>query len=339
MVVATHDADYAAQAHTPVLLERCLDLLAPACDHTDATVIDATLGMGGHTEGMLRRFPHLTVIGIDRDPQAIELASQRLAQFGSRFVPVRTTYDHVAQVAQQYGRPIDGILLDAGVSSLQLDKVERGFSYARDAALDMRMNPDEGPTAAELIAQLSRQELIHILRAYGEENQASRIVDAIITQRAQAPITRTQQLVTLIRDALPAAVKRTGGNPAKRTFQALRIAVNSELDILEATIPAALSALRIGGRMVVESYHSLEDRIVKRAFSAASNVTAPAGLPVIPEADQPALRPLTRGAEQADRAEQEHNSRSKSVRLRAVEKIREYNPDRYQITPNKRSQR
>ncbi|WP_245792869.1 16S rRNA (cytosine(1402)-N(4))-methyltransferase RsmH [Boudabousia marimammalium] len=321
--MATLDA---AAAHTPVLLERCLELLAPVAQNDGSVIIDATLGMGGHTEGILERFPKVTVLGIDRDPQAIEMASRRLMRFGDRFQPYHTTYDQIPAVAATHGTAIHGILLDAGVSSLQLDEVERGFSYARDAHLDMRMNPTEGISAAELIAEATPAELTRILRTYGEEPNAGRIVKAILNSREHTPIESTQQLVDLIREALPAAAMRTGGNPAKRTFQALRIAVNSELDILASTVPAALETLSLGGRMVVESYHSLEDRIVKRAFSAGLNNSAPPDLPIIPEEYQPYLKALTKGAEKADQQEREHNPRSASVRLRAVEKIRNHNP-------------
>lgn len=313
----------ASQLHTPVLLEECLDLLAPAVEHDNAIMIDCTLGMGGHTEGALRRFPTLTVIGIDRDPEAIALASARLAPFGDRFRAVNTTYDHVHDVAKEYGieGTVDAILMDLGVSSLQLDEEERGFSYSKDAPLDMRMNPSVGMSAAELLATASEKELLRILRVYGEEKCAPRIARAIVQRRAEAPLTRTSELAELVKDNIPAPARRTGGNPSKRTFQALRIAVNDELTILERAIPAALSSLRIGGRLVVESYQSLEDRIVKSIFKEGSEDKTPPGLPFTPPELAPCLAQLTRGAFRAYDEEIERNPRSAPVRLRGVELI------------------
>ncbi|MDK6645238.1 16S rRNA (cytosine(1402)-N(4))-methyltransferase RsmH [Actinotignum timonense] len=306
--------------HAPVLVDTCIELLAPAFQVPAPVLIDCTLGMGGHTEAFLERFENLTVIGIDRDPAAIALAGERLARFGKRFRPVQTTYDGVATAAGN--RPVDGILMDLGVSSLQLDETERGFSYAHDAPLDMRMNAQVGRTAADILASASVRELTRILREYGEEKIAHRIATAIVERRASAPFTRTGELVEIVRSSIPAPARRTGGNPAKRTFQALRIAVNDELGTLERALPAALATLRVGGRIVVEAYQSLEDRLVKRAFAAGATSRAPRGLPVELEEHKPWLELLTRGAIQADEEEITRNSRSASVRLRAAEKIR-----------------
>ena len=226
----------AAGRPEPVLLQRCLDLLAPAIGgHADSTstggparpvMIDCTLGMGGHTEAALERFPALKVVGIDRDPEAIALASARLARFGDRFIAVQATYDAVSRVAQEYSvngeGTVDAILMDLGVSSLQLDDAERGFSYARPAPLDMRMDQDSGPTAAEILATADAAELTRILRVYGEERFAPRIARLVVARRGAQPLTRTGQLVDIVREAIPAPARRTGGNPAKRTFQALR---------------------------------------------------------------------------------------------------------------------
>ncbi|MEW6948438.1 16S rRNA (cytosine(1402)-N(4))-methyltransferase RsmH [Trueperella pyogenes] len=307
--------------HVPVLTHTCLELLAPAL--ADGVLIDCTLGMGGHSEAFLREFPAIRVVGIDRDPTAIRLASERLAPFGERFVAVHTTYDDVDLVAGEYGHDgkVDAILMDLGVSSLQLDEAERGFSYAADAPLDMRMNPQIGLTAADILATASKAEIARILRVYGEEKFALRIAEAIVRRREVAALTRTAELVDIVRESIPAAARRTGGNPAKRTFQALRIAVNEELDVLEAAVPRALESLRVGGRLAVESYQSLEDRIVKDAFSAGAASTTPAGLPIELEDHKPYLKPLTRGAIKADSAEISRNPRSASVRLRAVERI------------------
>ncbi|WP_172191056.1 16S rRNA (cytosine(1402)-N(4))-methyltransferase RsmH [Actinomyces faecalis] len=319
----------AASRHTPVLLQRCLDLLAPAIEGAQgpAVMIDCTLGMGGHTEGALRRFPTLTVVGIDRDPQAIELASARLEGFGSRFQAVRATYDEVDDVARHFSpygdATVDAVLMDLGVSSLQLDDVERGFSYARPAPLDMRMDQSQGMTAQELLDTAEPGELVRILRTYGEERFASRIVEALVrARRSGHPVSSTQDLAELVRQAVPAATRRTGGHPAKRTFQALRIAVNAELEVLERAVPRALNALRVGGRLVVESYQSLEDRVVKQAIAAGTRASVPEDLPFVPETAAAYLQALTHGAEQADEEELAANPRSAPVRLRAVTRLR-----------------
>lgn len=314
----------AAAKHTPVLLERCVELLSPAFDGPEPIAIDGTLGMGGHTEALLRANPRLTVVGIDRDVQAIALASERLQWASERFVAHHATYDDIAGALALRGRErADGILLDLGVSSLQIDDAERGFSYAQDAPLDMRMNRDDATTAADILATASTEELSRILFVYGEERFARRIAESIVARRASDPITTSAQLTDLVRACIPAATRTPGANPAKRTFQALRIAVNRELEVLETAIAAAIDALAVGGRLVVMSYHSLEDRIVKQAFAAGSTSSAPAGLPVIPDSAQPYLRLLVRGAEKASDAEIAANSRSKPVRLRAATRIRE----------------
>ena len=317
----------ASERHVPVLLRECLDMLAPAIERPGGVLVDGTLGMGGHTEGALERFEGLTVIGIDRDPQAIELASARLQRFGTRFRAVHTTYDNIDTAVEGQlgaGARVDGILMDLGVSSLQLDEADRGFAYSKDAPLDMRMDATNGQSAADLLATASEGELIRILRTYGEEKFAPRIARLIIRRRDDAPITRTGELVDIIREAIPAPARRTGGNPAKRTFQALRVAVNDELTILERALPRALSSLRVGGRLVVESYQSLEDRIVKDVLRRGSTSAAPPGLPIIPDEMAHSLRLLTKGANKADQAEQDHNPRSASVRLRGAELIREW---------------
>ena len=323
--------------HEPVLLERCLDLLAPAIEgvvsSTSTTaparpvMIDCTLGMGGHTEAALERFTTLTVVGIDRDPEAIALASARLARFGDRFIAVQATYDAVGRVAREHSvraeGTVDAVLMDLGVSSLQLDEASRGFSYARPAPLDMRMDQSSGMTAQDLLESADAAELTRILRTYGEERFASRIAAAIVRRRESGqPVTSTQDLAELVRQSVPAAARRNGGHPAKRTFQALRIAVNAELDVLERAVPRALNSLRVGGRLVVESYQSLEDRIVKRALRHGAVSRAPQDLPVVPEADRPYLELLTSGAEKADARELDHNPRSAPVRLRAAARIR-----------------
>lgn len=317
------------QLHIPVLVNECLDMLAPAFEGTEQSqpplLIDGTLGMGGHTQAALERFPTLRVIGIDRDPEAITLASERLAPYGDRFCAVHTTYDNIATVARALNvQAVDGILLDLGVSSFQLDQEERGFSYSHDSPLDMRMDTSSSMTAARLLAEENEREIARILRIYGEEKFASRIAKNIVTQRATTPIERSGQLVDIIKSSIPAPARRTGGNPAKRTFQALRVAVNDELRILERAVPAAISTLKIGGRIVVESYQSLEDRIVKEVFRSGAVSHAPEGLPFIPKNLSPRLKLLTRGAARADLQEITRNSRAKPVRLRGAELIREW---------------
>ncbi|MEU5833539.1 16S rRNA (cytosine(1402)-N(4))-methyltransferase RsmH [Streptomyces diacarni] len=312
------------ELHNPVMLRRTLDLLAPALAEPGATVLDCTLGLGGHSQALLSTFPAARLIGLDRDTAALELAGERLAPYADRATLVHAVYDELPEVLERLGVPrIQGVLFDLGVSSLQLDEAERGFAYAQDAPLDMRMDQTTGPGAAEVLNTYAPGDLVRILRTYGEEKQARRIVEAIVREREKEPFTRSARLVELIRDALPQAAKRTGGNPAKRTFQALRIEVNGELAVLERALPAALEALAVGGRMVVMSYHSLEDRLVKQLFVAGAANTAPPGLPVVPEQYQPRLRLLTRGAEQATDEEIAENRRAAPARLRAVQRIRE----------------
>ena len=310
------------ERHIPVMRERVLALLAPALQGPDAVLVDATLGLGGHAASALDAFPHLRLIGLDRDPAALKLSGERLAPFGERVTCVHAVYDEVPEVLASLGLSrVQGILFDLGVSSMQLDEPERGFAYSVDAPLDMRMDQEVGLTAADVVNTYDATALARILREYGEEKFATRIANRIVTERAQAPFTSSARLVEVIRESIPAAARRTGGNPAKRTFQALRIEVNGELDVLRRAIPAALEALAVGGRIVVLSYQSLEDRIVKRAFAAGTEVRVPHGLPVIPSDRQPWLRLLTRGAELASAEEIDANPRSAPVRLRAAERV------------------
>lgn len=310
--------------HTPVLLSTCLNVLTPALISPDSVLVDCTLGMGGHSEAFLSNFPNLTVVGIDRDQQAIDLARERLEIFGSRFHAVHATYDAVGDVAAQWGKggKVQAILMDLGVSSLQIDRQERGFSYSRDAELDMRMDTSGGMSAKDFLAEATQQEIARVLREYGEERYAGRIAQAIVARRASAPITRTSELVEIVRQSIPAPARRTGGNPAKRTFQALRIAVNNELEILTRAITMAIDSLACDGRILVMSYHSLEDRIVKQAFRRGVQSSTPKGLPVELAGHEPYLELLTRGALKASPEEVASNPRSASVRLRAARCIR-----------------
>lgn len=308
--------------HAPVLLGRCLELLGPAVADRPAVVVDTTTGLGGHAAALLDAHPDLTLIGIDRDPQALAVASDRLAAYAGRAHLARAVYDELPEVLHRFGvSHVDGVLFDLGVSSLQLDTAERGFSYARDAALDMRMDPSAGPTAADVLNSYSETDLRRVLREYGEERFAGRIAAAIVAQRVQRPFETTAQLVDVVYHNVPAATRRHGGHPAKRTFQALRIEVNGELNALSSAVPAALKALSVGGRLVAMSYHSLEDRIVKRALAALTTSRTPAGLPVELPGHGPELRALTRGAERAGPAETAANPRAASVRLRAAQRI------------------
>jgi 16S rRNA (cytosine1402-N4)-methyltransferase len=312
-----------SERHVPVLRDRCVALLAPALEGPGAVLVDATLGLGGHSEALLRACPQALLIGIDRDPQALELAARRLAGFGDRIRLVHAVYDELPQVLADLGLPsVRGVLMDLGVSSLQLDETERGFAYSVDSPLDMRMDGTEGATAADVLNSYSAPELTRVLREYGEERFAKRIASAIVREREGRPFHTSARLVELIRDNVPAATRRTGGNPAKRTFQALRIEVNQELEVLERAVPAAVEALAVGGRIAVLAYHSLEDRIVKRSFAAGARSTTPEGLPVELADHAPRLRLLTRGAEVPDATETATNPRAASARLRAVERIR-----------------
>ena len=310
------------RAHVPVLLERCVGLLAPALTRHDDVVVDCTLGLGGHAEALLSRTP-ARLVGLDRDPEALRRSGERLAPFRERVTLVHAVYDALPSVLADLGlERVQGILFDLGVSSLQLDEADRGFAYAQDAPLDMRMDPSAGMSAAEVVNTYDGKALARVLKEYGDERFASRIADAIVRERATQPFTRTARLADLVRQSIPAATRRTGGHPAKRTFQALRIEVNDELSVLRRAVPAALDALAVDGRIVVLSYQSLEDKIVKAALVARSTSDVPVDLPFVPEGSQPELRLLVRGSEKASAEEIADNPRAQSVRLRAAEKAR-----------------
>ncbi|MBX9639304.1 MAG: 16S rRNA (cytosine(1402)-N(4))-methyltransferase RsmH [Mycobacteriaceae bacterium] len=316
--------------HVPVLLQRCVELLSPALtryhsDGSQAVLVDATLGAGGHAERFLSDFPGLQLIGLDRDPSALDIARTRLARFADRVTLVHARYDNLTAALIESGysatSSIDGVLFDLGVSSMQLDRPERGFAYARDAPLDMRMDAESPLTAADIVNTYDEAALADILRRYGEERFAGRIAAHIVRRRAHTPFTSTGELVALLYQAIPAPARRTGGHPAKRTFQALRIAVNDELNSLRSAVPAALEALTVAGRIAVLAYQSLEDRIVKRIFAEAVASRSPAGLPMELPGHGPRFRSLTRGAERAAAVEIAHNPRSAPVRLRALQRV------------------
>ena len=322
-VEMTGTGDGARHRHVPVMRERCVELLAPALTGSGALAVDATVGLGGHSEALLTACRDARLIGIDRDPEALAVAGRRLSGFGDRVRLVHARYEDLAEVLAGAGEhEVSAVLMDLGVSSLQLDEVERGFSYATDAPLDMRMDPGTGPTAADVLNTYSEAELARVLREYGEERFARRIAAAVVRERARQPFSGSARLVALVRACVPAATRRTGGNPAKRTFQALRIEVNRELDGLRRAVPVALDCLAVGGRIVVLAYHSLEDRIVKRAFVSGARGDTPLGLPVELAERAPYLRLLTRGAEMPSAAEVAANPRAASARLRAAERIR-----------------
>ncbi|NKY86277.1 16S rRNA (cytosine(1402)-N(4))-methyltransferase RsmH [Nocardia veterana] len=317
-----HDSD--RPRHVPVLLRRADEILGPALE-SGGVLVDATLGLGGHAEHFLRTYPAIRLIGLDRDTEALRLAGARLEPFADRITLVHTRYDGLPDALRQAGLPERGsvraVLMDLGVSSMQLDEADRGFAYSVDAPLDMRMDPTGDLTAADVLNTYSHGELARILKTYGEERFAGRIAGEIVRRRAQRPFTTSAQLVELLYDAIPAATRRTGGHPAKRTFQALRIEVNRELESLQAAVPAALDALEVGGRIVVMSYQSLEDKVVKQIFAQASASRTPLDLPVELPGMGPEFAILTRGAEKASEAEIEENPRAAPVRMRAAERI------------------
>ena len=313
-----------AASHVPVMLDRVRGLFAPALSGPGAVLVDATLGRAGHTRALLGDHPGLTVIGIDADQTALEESTHLLGADLSRVTLVQAVYDQIPAILADLGQPsVQGVLFDLGVSSPQLDDPSRGFSYAHDAPLDMRMNRSGQLTAAGVINTYPAGRLARVFSEYGEERFARRIAEAVVRERSREPITSTLRLAEIIRNSIPAPARRTGGNPAKRTFQALRIEVNDELGALRRAVPAALDAIAVGGRIVVLSYHSLEDRIVKRTLSQRSVDTTPPGLPVPLAASRPQFRLLTSGTERPDDSELAANPRAASARLRAAQRVLE----------------
>jgi 16S rRNA (cytosine1402-N4)-methyltransferase len=309
--------------HRSVLRDRCVALLTPSIEKSaDPIVVDATLGMGGHSEALLESFANLRIVGLDRDKEALAIASHRLERWSDRIDVVHAVYDQIPEVLSELGiNGVDGILFDLGVSSLQLDEVERGFSYAHSAPLDMRMDKSAGLTAADVLETYEKSQLIRILKVYGEEKFANRIAENIIKARAVGGLKSTTDLAELVKASIPAPARRIGGNPAKRTFQAIRIEVNQELEILQRALPKALNAIKVGGRVVVMSFQSLEDRIVKEVFQEASESKSPRELPIEIESLKAKFELVFRGSEKASAKEIEENSRAQSVRLRAIERV------------------
>jgi 16S rRNA (cytosine1402-N4)-methyltransferase len=319
------------EQHIPVMLAEIVALLAPALEaplteasgEKDAVLVDCTLGLGGHAHALLTACPQARLIGLDRDPHALVLAAKRLAEFADRITLVEAVFDELPQVLAMLGRPkVQGVLLDLGISSLQIDDPERGFAYAQDAPLDMRMGRQE-LTAAQVLNTYSQADLARILRTYGEERFADRLARRIVVERKREPFHTSGRLVQLVYDTLPAGSRKTGGHPAKRTFQALRIEVNGELAALESVLPRAIAALALRGRIAVLAYHSLEDRLVKQVLGLAARDRAPRDMPVVPAELRPQLRLLTHGAMRPSAAEISRNPRAASARLRAAERIAE----------------
>jgi 16S rRNA (cytosine1402-N4)-methyltransferase len=314
----------APAAHLPVMIDRVLALFAPALDPPGAVLVDATLGRAGHARALLAAHPGLALVGLDTDADAIAASGRLLAPYGDRVTLAHAVYDQIADVLARQGvARVQGVLFDLGVSSPQLDEPGRGFAYSYDAPLDMRMDQSQALTAAEVLNTYPVARLARVLREYGEERYARRIAEAVARARSAGPLTSTGQLNEIIRDSIPAPARRSGGHPAKRTFQALRIEVNAELDVLARALPAALDVLAVGGRIVVLAYHSLEDRAVKRALATRAVDTTPPGLPVPLAGASPQFRLLTRGAERPSSAEVAANPRAASARLRAAERIRD----------------
>ena len=312
--------------HVPVLLGRADEILGPALT-SGGVLVDATLGLGGHAEYFLRTYPEIRMIGLDRDTDALRLAEQRLRPFEERITLVHTRYDGLVDALRAAGlaptQSVRAVLMDLGVSSMQLDEAERGFAYSVDAPLDMRMDPTAERTAADVLNTYGHGELARVLKTYGDERFAGRIASAVVERRQVRPFTTSAQLVELLYETIPAAARRTGGHPAKRTFQALRVEVNRELESLEAALPAALGALEVGGRIVVLSYQSLEDRVVKQALARGAASRTPIDLPMELPGQGPEFRVLTRGAEKASAGEIADNPRAAPVRMRAAERIQE----------------
>ncbi|MFL0579380.1 16S rRNA (cytosine(1402)-N(4))-methyltransferase RsmH [Dietzia sp. 179-F 9C3 NHS] len=331
---AEPDRPAARSGHVPVFLGRTIELFRPvveaaASEGRRPVVVDGTLGLGGHSSHLLAEFDDLRIVGVDRDPEALEMATRRLTAYRDRFTAVHARFDDFGAVVASLpadardaaGPAIDGVLLDFGVSSMQLDVADRGFAYAVDAPLDMRMDPTTGPTAADVLATYARDDLARVFRIYGEERFARQIAAEIVRRRGTTPLTTSAELVELLYDTIPAGARRTGGHPGKRVFQALRIEVNAELEAVENAVPGYLDLLRGGGRAVFMAYHSLEDRIVKREISTRTASRTPAGLPVELPGHGPEFESVTRGAEKADQTEIDHNPRSASVRVRCVRRI------------------
>lgn len=315
-----------ANIHLPVLLDDCVNLMAPALEHENAIAVDCTLGLAGHSIAFLKAAPQARLIGIDRDSEALGLATERMEREGlaDRFIPVHAAFDQLDQVlADQDIERVDAVFMDLGLSSLQIDETDRGFSYSHDAPLDMRMDVSQGITAADLLNSANEQELCRIIRDYGEEKWAARIAQMICEHRAKKPMETTFDLVHAVDAAIPKAVRRKDdGHPARRTFQAIRIAVNDELDPLDKAICDFVDCLKPGGRMLVITFHSLEDRLVKRCFQRLQNpCTCPPKAPICTCGKKPVVKILAHGAVAPTEEEIARNPRARSAKLRVAQKL------------------
>ncbi len=309
--------------HTPVALDRCIALLSPAIEsNANPIIIDATLGMGGHSKALLLKYPNLKIIALDRDLSAIKVATDNLSDVIDRIEIVHAVYDELSAVLANLGiEKVDGILFDLGVSSMQLDQADRGFAYSQEAPLDMRMDQSSGLSALDILNTYSYGELVRVIRNFGEEKFATKIADNIIKARAAGTLSTTKDLAEIVKNSIPAPARRTGGNPAKRTFQALRIEVNQELSVLERAMPQAIEAIRVGGRLVVMAYQSLEDKIVKKAFAEVTESHSPLGLPFDLPNSAASYKLIISGSEGASEEEIAINARAQSMRLRALERV------------------
>jgi len=309
--------------HTPVALDRCIALLSPAIEsNANPIIIDATLGMGGHSKALLLKYPNLKIIALDRDLSAIKVATDNLSDVIDRIEIVHAVYDELSAVLAKLGiEKVDGILFDLGVSSMQLDQADRGFAYSQEAPLDMRMDQSSGLSALDILNTYSYGDLVRVIRNFGEEKFATKIADNIIKAREAGTLSTTKDLAEIVKDSIPAPARRTGGNPAKRTFQALRIEVNQELSVLERAMPQAIEAIRVGGRLVVMAYQSLEDKIVKKAFAEVTESHSPLGLPFDLPNSAASYKLIISGSEGASEEEIAINARAQSMRLRALERV------------------
>ncbi|MCL1923354.1 MAG: 16S rRNA (cytosine(1402)-N(4))-methyltransferase RsmH [Propionibacteriaceae bacterium] len=305
--------------HIPVMCQEIMDILAPALSADHPVMVDATLGLGGHSSVALARFPSLRVIGIDRDPQALEIASKNLHEYSARVDLHLATFDQISEVLQ--GETVDAVLFDLGLSSLQIDSPDRGFSYAQDAPLAMRMDGDTGElSAADVVNTYPGDQLESLLRHNGDEKYARRITQAILLEREKQPFTSSARLVETITSAMPAMNTRHG-HPAKRTFQAIRMEVNQERPSLESALPQALDSVKPHGFIAVLSYHSGEDRLVKKAFNHACMDQVPHKLPLVPKEHRAQFVAVTRGALKPTEQETKDNRRAGSARLRVIKRI------------------
>jgi 16S rRNA (cytosine1402-N4)-methyltransferase len=309
--------------HTPVALDRCIALLSPAIEsNANPIIIDATLGMGGHSKALLLKYPNLKIVALDRDLSAIKVATDNLSDVIDRIEIVHAVYDELSAVLVKLGiEKVDGILFDLGVSSMQLDQADRGFAYSQEAPLDMRMDQSSGLSALDILNTYSYGDLVRVIRNFGEEKFATKIADNIIKARAAGTLSTTKDLAEIVKNSIPAPARRTGGNPAKRTFQALRIEVNQELSVLERAMPQAIEAIRVGGRLVVMAYQSLEDKIVKKAFAEVTESHSPLGLPFDLPNSAASYKLIISGSEGASEEEIAINARAQSMRLRALERV------------------